>query len=306
MMTGSFHRAIACAVLSVAAALAAPAYAARVGVLSNRFFAETAADFNAGIPGHTFTGVDVSVSAPALASLTASYDVLLLFEDRTFANAPAVGDVVAAFAGTGRAVVLGTFYNQDRSDNANPFLSPPPHGWGNALEAIDPNATDGTGVATDSSGFPNVAHTVNSASLTAHPLTAGVTTLFATTGYAGGDQAKSGTIVLATWTQPNANKQPDPAIAYRVTGAACVIGIGIAPQYPAIGVAGVDYGGDFHRAWKNAFDFAANGCAAAPGNAAAATAIPALSDSSLALTALLVAVIGFAQRRRLARRAGRR
>jgi exosortase sorting signal-containing protein len=311
-MTDSFHRALACAVLSLAAAFATPAYAARVGVLSNRFFAETAADFSARIPGHTFTGVDVSTVAPSLASLAASYDVLLLFEDLTFTNAPVVGNVVAAFAGTGRSVVLGTFYNQDRSDNANPFLSPLPHGWGNALEAIDPNTTDGIGVATDALGIPNVAQTLNAASVTAHPLTAGVATLFATTGFAGGDQAKAGTIVLATWTRPNARNQPDPAIAYRVTGAACVINVGIAPHYAAIGTfgvspgPGVSFGGDFYRAWTNAFDFAAAGCVVGGVGANDATAIPTLSNWSLALTALLVVAVGFAQRRRVTCRAGRR
>ncbi len=307
MKTGSLHRAVACAVLLVAAALAAPAQAARVGVLSNRFFAQTAADFTTQIPGHTFTGIDVSGSVPTLGSLTASYDVLLLFEDNRFANAPLVGDVVAAFAGTGRAVVLGTFYNQDRSDSTNPNLpsAPNPFGWGSALEAIDPNTTDGIGVGTDSSGIPNVAHTLNPASVTAHPLTVGVTTLFATSGYAGGDQSKPGSIVVATWTQPNARNLPDPAISYRVTGAACVIAIGIAPQYPTIGTPG-SFGGNFHPTWKNAFDFAAGGCAVGPGGANNATAIPALSIWSLALTALLVGAVGFAQRRRVSNRAGGR
>ena len=126
--------------------------AARVGVLSNKYFAETAADFNSNIAGHTFTAVDVSAATPTLAALTANYDVLLLFEDGTFANAPTVGNVVAAFATTGRPVVLGTFYDQDRSD------SPPttiPHGWG-ALETIDPNTTDGTGT-------PYASRTLNTA-----------------------------------------------------------------------------------------------------------------------------------------------
>ena len=67
--------------------------------------------------------------------------------------------------------------------------------------------------------------------MVAHPLTAGVTALAATTGFAGGNQAKPGTTVVATWTQPNARGLPDPAIAYRITGAACVIQIGIAPDY---------------------------------------------------------------------------
>ena len=45
----------------------------------------------------------------------------------------------------------------------------------------------------------------------------------------------AGTIVLANWSEPNARGLPDPAIAYRETGIACVIQIGIAPDY-AVGV----------------------------------------------------------------------
>ena len=94
---------VALAVLWVAAS--GTAHAARVGILSNNYFNETAADFNTKVPGHTFTGVDVSSTVPTLTSLTTSFDVLLLFEDSPFTNAPAVGNVVAAFAGTGRPVV---------------------------------------------------------------------------------------------------------------------------------------------------------------------------------------------------------
>ena len=38
----------------------AAAHAARIGVLSNKNFDETAGDFQIKIPGHTFTGIDVS------------------------------------------------------------------------------------------------------------------------------------------------------------------------------------------------------------------------------------------------------
>jgi hypothetical protein len=90
------------------------------------------------------------------------------------------------------------------------------------------------------------------------PAHQGVTALSAVSGFAGGNQAKTGTIVLANWTEPNARGLPDPAHRLRVTGAACVIQIGIAPDY-AVGV-GTGYGnftGDFYRVWSNAFDFAA-------------------------------------------------
>jgi hypothetical protein len=275
---------VALAVLWVAAS--GEANAARVGVLSNNYFNETAADFNAKVPGHTFTGVDVSATVPTLTTLTTNFDVLLLFEDSPFANAPAVGNVVAAFAGTGRPVVLGTFYDQDRSD-ASIALSP--HGWG-ALETIDPNTTDGVGT-------PYAARSLNAASIVTHPLTSGVTTLTATQ-FAGGNQAKAGTIVLANWAQPNARGLADPAIAYRISAGACVIHIAIAPSYPTIDA--THFGGDFYRAWRNAFDFGAGGCAAAAGPGAAV--IPALSPVALMLSVLLLAALGGFSRRLSRRR----
>jgi len=287
MINPTFRRALACVAFTFAAAQAADADAARVGVLSNKYFAETAADFSTNVGGHTFTGIDVSAATPTLAALTANYDVLLLFEDGTFVNAPSVGNAVAAFAATGRAVVLGAFYDQDRSD------SPPttiPHGWG-ALEAIDPNRTDG--VAT-----PYALRTLNTTNMVADPLTAGLTSL-SSAKFAGGNDAKAGTTVVAVWTQPNALGRADPAIAYRVTGAACVIHVAIAPQYPTIGTPGVDFGGDFYRAWKNAFDFAAGSCGIGP--AAAMPGIPTLSTTGLVLTMFLVAAVGYFARRRPAR-----
>ena len=291
------------AAITIAAILVSGlSHAARIGVLSNNHASETASDFNAMVAGHTFTAVNVSAAVPTLASLTASFDVLLLFEDSTFANATPVGDVVAAYANTGHAVVLGTFYDQDRTDGP-PALTP--NGWG-ALEGIDPNTTDGVGTS-------YAPRTLDPASIVAHPLTAGVATLFSGK-WAGGNQAKSGTIVVANWLQKNAKGGADPAIAYRVTAAACVIHVAIAPAYPTIGVAGTDFGGDFYRVWRNAFDFGATACGTVTTNpppgpggpgpgvpevpAGDPKVIPTLSHAALALTALLLIVIGGLARRR--------
>lgn len=247
---------IAAAVL-LGLAVVAPAQAARVAVLSDAFANETAANFNAKIPGHTFTGIDVSTSIPTLETLLANYDVILLFEDGVFANSTAVGTEVAAFARAGHPVVLGTFYDQDRSDATAGTTVP--HGWGD-LEQIDPNTTDGVGTA-------YALRTLDPASIVAHPLTLGVKSLSALRGnpgpYAGGNQAKAGTTVVATWAQPNARGLADPAIAFRTTGPACVIQIGIAAQYPVVktfNTYGTDFGGDYYQVWKNAFDFGAAGC----------------------------------------------
>ncbi|MET0203288.1 MAG: IPTL-CTERM sorting domain-containing protein [Casimicrobiaceae bacterium] len=284
-------------VVAVALAGAAPreASAARVAVLSNFYQNETAAALAARISGHTFTPIDVSVSVPALAELTARYDVLLLFEDSTFGNAPAVGNVVAAYARTGRAVVLGTFYDQDRSDKA-PTVTLTPHGWG-ALETIDPNTTDGTGTAYS-------LRSLDAASVVAHPLTAGVTALFGNR-FAGGNQPKAGTRVLANWAQKNARGGADPAIAYRFSEGACVIHIAIAPQYPVIDTTNTEFGGDFYRVWANAFDFGASNCASGITDVSAVkqpTAIPTLSAAGLAVMALLLAALAALPRVRARRR----
>jgi len=273
----------------VAAAFVAPqAFAARIAILSNKYATETAADFTAKIPSHSYAAIDTSVAIPTLNSLTSGYDAILVFEDSTYGNATAVGNVAAAFANTGRAVLIGAFYDQDRSD-APAIVSP--HGWG-ALEGIDPNTTDGTGT-------PYAPRTLNTATLVAHPLTAGVTSLTSAK-FAGGNKAKPGTTVVAYWQQPNALGGLDPAIAYRITGSACVIQVAIAPNYAITGVFGTDFTGDFYRAWANAFDYGANHCVPAlaldPGGPPAN--VPTLSQWGLLLTILLVAAAAALKLRR--------
>jgi len=265
------------------ATLAPLAEAARVAVISNRFAIETATDFSAKITGHSFTPI-IPSSAPTLKDLTDNYDVILLFEDTTFAGAPAVGDLVAAFAKYGKTVVFGTFYDEDRSDApSSPFTS---HGWGQ-METIDPNTTDGVGT-------PGAYRSLNVASMLPSPLTTGIHSL-ASAKWAGGNEAKPGTIVVATWDQKNARGNPDPAIAYRVTGAACVVHVAIAPDYPTVGIEGVDFTGDFYAVWKNAFDFASHQCvAAAPG----VFIVPTLDSVALAALALLLAALGAVTLRR--------
>ena len=284
------QRAALGALLVFATALASTGIvqAARVGVLSNVSAAAVAADFSSHITGHTFTAVDTSTSVPSLAFLNANFDVLLMFEDGTYTNSTAVGTVTAGFANAGHAVVLGTFYEQDRSDG------PPangPHGWG-PLEALDPNTSDGAGT-------PYAPRALNTTALVAHALSAGVTSLTSQK-FAGGNEAKPGSIVIGNWNVPNARGHSDPAIAYRITGPACVIHIAIAPDYPTTGVFGVDFGGDFHRVWKNAFDFGSSGCVSASG--ADPFNIPTLSPVGLLLTAAMIGLLALRQRRRLTRR----
>ncbi|MEP7061269.1 MAG: hypothetical protein ABI881_02670 [Betaproteobacteria bacterium] len=267
-------------------AAALPASAARIGVLSNRNADVVANDFAAHFSGHAFTAVDVSGGPPDLASLLAAYDEILLFEDNLFQQAPLVGDRVYQFAQSGRPVILSTFYEQDRSDRAGVSL-PTPHGWG-LLESIDPNTSDTIGAST-------APRTLDPASIVAHPLTAGVTSLFANKGLAGGNQAKPGTLVVARWAQPNANNQPDPAIALRLFASACVMHVAIAPDYSLYGTFGVDFGGDFYQVWKNAFDYGS-------GNCGRGWQVPAITDAMLAALALLLLTLAALTLRRRAAR----
>ncbi len=263
---------------SILVLASASALAARVGVLSNKYAPETAADFNAHIAGHTFTGIDTATAMPSLAQLNAQFDAVLLFEDGTFAQAPNVGSTVAAFAEGGHPVVLGTFYDQDRSDGPPDFN---PHGWGD-LEQIDPSTTDGVGTSYGARTLGTVV---------VHPLTVGVNSLSATK-FAGGNAPKPGSVVVAWWTQRNARGDPDPAVAYRISSGACVIQVAIAPNYPVIGVLNTDYSGDFYPLWRNAFDFAAVRCISGAGGPGAVIAIPATSYPLLALVAALLMALG--------------
>jgi hypothetical protein len=80
-----------------------------------------------------------------------------------------------------------------------------------------------------------------------------------------------------------------------------VIQLGIAPHYASLGTLAVNYGGDFYRAWQNAFDFAAKGCvrSAFAGGGASAVPVPTLSEVALAALALALAGLAFVERRRL-------
>ena len=46
-----------------------PALAARIGILSNKYATETAADYNARIPTHTFSAIDTSAAIPTIAEV---------------------------------------------------------------------------------------------------------------------------------------------------------------------------------------------------------------------------------------------
>jgi hypothetical protein len=128
------------------------------------------------------------------------------------------------------------------------------------------------------------------ASVSYRPQTAGVTSLYSDggTGYSGGNQAKPGTFVLALWTNDNALGNTDPAIAYRITGNACVTQIGIIPHYDIIGDFDDDFGGDYFQLWGNAMDWVASGCS---GSVSTIDPVPVPSMNSWALMVLFLSLL---------------
>lgn len=231
----------------------------------------------------TFDTLNVFAQTPTVALLN-QYDVVLLYEDGIFANAPNVGDSVGAYVSGGGNVVLGTFYWQDRSDNTQYSA----HGWG-LLETLDPfTAPYGSEYREDS---------LDVASIVAHPITVGVGHLWVDQ-YHGGVEAKTGTTVLARWSDACQTCTPGvntPAIGYRIgSSGQRIVGISVAPHYPAIG----SYTGDFYRLWGNALRWAAAG---GPGAALARSAVPMVSRAHQATLPAARGTVGGSGGRRGAR-----
>jgi len=170
---------------------------------------------------------------PVLADL-AGFDAVLLFEDGSYANSDAVGDLVAQFHEAGGGVVHATFYWQDT--------------WGNftQYQALD-----------DQNGCEYNSDDTNSASLISHPVTAGVTSLGAVS-YRGGTVANPAATTLLLWQSTNQVGNPDPAIAVRTTAFGRVVGISVLPSYSRYGTLGNEYRGEFHLAFENALKWSAN------------------------------------------------
>jgi hypothetical protein len=213
----------------------------------------------------TFDTIDVSSQTPNVAFL-AQYDVVLLYEDGLFTNATDVGDSVAAYVQAGGNVVIGTFYWQDRSDN---LVYDQAAGWG-ALETIDPfTGPEGSEYREDS---------LDVASIVAHPMTAGVTSLYVPE-YHGGVEPKSGTTVLARWSDACDSCTVGvntPLLGFRTgSNGQRIVAVSVAPGY-------ADYGGftgDFYRLWGNVLRWAAAG---GPGPSPARAAPMVSRSSSLA------------------------
>ncbi len=208
-------------------------------ILSNRMADTCALDFTLKIKDVDFAWMDVSSETPSISKLRA-FDVVLLFEDGYFSNAPNVGSAVYEYVKAGGNLIIGTFYEQDRSEIGN--------GWG-LLETIDPFTSDGYGCE-----YTN--DTLNVLSLITHPITSGVQSLWCDS-YHGGVHAKADTIVVANWTGPNYLGEPCPLAGYRILeDNQRVVQISIYPNYAYYNTTGTEVGGDFYTLWANAIRWA--------------------------------------------------
>jgi hypothetical protein len=226
----------------------AGAHGSKCLVLSNLDADVCALDFALKIPDVDFAWMDVTSEAPTYSNLS-SYDVVLLFEGAIFDNAPNVGSAVYDYVMSGGNLVIGTFYEQDRSDINSTLTGWTPYGWG-SLETIDPFTSDGVGCAYS-------ADELNVSSIVAHPITSGVQSLWCDS-YQGGVHAKADTVVVANWTGLNYLGEPCPLAGYRILeDDQRVVQLSIFPDYPAYN-ASDDVEGDFYTLWGNAIKWAAH------------------------------------------------
>ena len=222
--------------------LPSSASAIDVLVMSNRGQDSVASEFATQMSGSpeplTFSHWDTD-STVSLSYLN-GFDVVLLFENGLSGNSVATGNVLYDwYAQGGRGLVLGTFYWQSRSDNPNYNHS----GWGD-LETID--------IFNASSGACEYnSDTMNTSTIVSHPLTAGVSSLFANS-YRGGMTLNSGATALAWWNSTNQHGNPDPVVGYVESLGSRMVGISVFPDYESYGNYGGDFGGDFYQLFENA------------------------------------------------------
>jgi len=193
-------------------------------ILSNSGADTCALDFALKIPDVDFAWMNVYSDTPTYSNLSA-YDVVLLFEEGMFDNAPNVGSAVYDYVIAGGNLAIGTFYEQDRSDINSTLTGWTPYGWG-PLETIDPFTSDGFGCEYTSD-------TLDMLSVVAHPITAGVESLWCDQ-YHGGVHAKPDTVVVANWTGLNYLGEPCPLAGYRILeDNQRIVQISIFPDYAA-------------------------------------------------------------------------
>jgi hypothetical protein len=192
-----------------------------------------------GTPGLNTDVFFFTNQTPGLNTLR-QYDVVLVFTEGIFDETVAIGNELAQYVEAGGNVVVGSFYWQGRSDSG--LITP---GWG-ALEAVDPFIGD-VDPLTGSAGATYTANDLNGASIVAHPLTAGLTTLVSVAGYSAGVLSTASATVVASWTDGA------PLVGYRVLGAGQrVVGVSLFPgaDNPT------EVTGDVTILWENAVRWA--------------------------------------------------
>jgi len=190
------------------------------------------------MPDVAFERFNGSASTPSLSYL-ATFNVVLLYENGVYANAVNVGNAVAQYVTLGGNVVFGTFYWQNRSDGGHGYS------WG-TLETIDPFIAAG--------GYEYAAGAMNPASIVAHPLTQGITSMMVSP-YGGGGIAKPGTTIVASYASGK------PLIGFRKESLGQrLVGVSAFPANEYYGTVA----GDFYKMWDNALRWAAGGTTPVP------------------------------------------
>jgi hypothetical protein len=163
------------------------------------------------------------------------FDVVMLFMNGIFDESASLGNRVAEYVNVGGNVVLSSFYFQGRSDAGTGSV-----GWG-TLEGIDPfDATPG-----GATYEPVVLETIQDPS---HPIMSGVSVLESTS-FSSGVVARSGTTVLATWSDGA------PLVGFRRGSAGQrIVGVSLFPA--ATGTVT----GDAETLWNNAVSWAGAIC----------------------------------------------
>ncbi len=199
--------------------------------------------FSAQMPDVAFETFFATPSNVPTVSYLATFNVVLLYEDGVY-GATGVGNAVAQYVAVGGNVVFGTFYWQNRSDGGYGY------NWG-TLESSDPFVAAG--------GNEYAAGYLDPASLVAHPLTQGITSLYIGY-YGGGAMPRAGTTVVASYMSGK------PLIGFRKESLGQrLVGVSALPSHENFG----GIGGDFYRMWDNALRWAAAGTTPVPPPASA-------------------------------------
>jgi hypothetical protein len=204
----------------------------RVLVMSGGDFDETVGvrDLLALDPGLSVDTTFFYINQLPSLDFLSNFDVVLLFMNGIFDESAALGTQLSDYVNMGGNVVVASFYFQGRSDSGVGSV-----GWG-TLEDFDPFTSTG--------GATYQAVTLESVLDPSHPIMNGVTALTSTS-YSSGVAAKTGTTVIAEWSDGA------PLVGFR-TGPAGqrIVGVSLFPA------ATQTVTGDVNTLWQNAVRWA--------------------------------------------------